>query len=83
MGVTIIGKSWHDGLLLSAVLPATPVVVLTTRLAHANIERWQSQVNQAGMHTRPHLKGDKTVALAEHQLALGATGFEVSRVREL
>lgn len=60
-----------------------PYVVLNTGQAIANIRKFHEDAGRHGKRVRPHLKGHKTLRLAQEQLAAGAVGFEVSRIREI
>lgn len=61
----------------------TPMTVIDAPIARRNIERWQRACDESGTRVRPHVKGHKTLALARHQLTVGAPGLEVSRAKEV
>ncbi len=60
----------------------TPAVVVDLDKVERNIQRIQAICDRAGVANRPHIKTHKLVALALHQLALGASGITVQKVGE-
>jgi D-serine deaminase-like pyridoxal phosphate-dependent protein len=60
----------------------TPVPVIDLDIVERNLVRWQERCDTAGLANRPHIKTHKLVALALHQLALGARGITVQKVGE-
>ena len=67
--------------MLDFTLP-TPCLTLNKTLLGQNIQRMQTEVNQAGKHLRPHVKTHKCPELAKRQIAAGAIGICVTKVSE-
>ncbi len=60
----------------------TPALVVDLDLMEANIRRWQSAFDDAGVAFRPHIKTHKSPAIAACQIAAGAVGLAVAKVAE-
>ena len=60
----------------------TPVPVINLDVVEANLRRWQRRCDRLGLANRPHVKTHKITALAQHQLALGASGITVQKLGE-
>ncbi len=60
----------------------TPALLIDLDLMEANIRRWQSAIDAAGVAFRPHIKTHKTPAIAAMQIDAGAIGIAVAKVAE-
>ncbi len=60
----------------------TPALLVDLDLMEANIRRWQTAFDDAGVAFRPHIKTHKSPAIAGCQLAAGAVGLAVAKVAE-
>ena len=60
----------------------TPVPVIDIDIVARNLGRWQQRCNTMGFANRPHIKTHKLVALAKHQIDLGAKGITVQKLGE-
>lgn len=60
----------------------TPAMLVDLDILDANIRRWQKDFDDAGVAFRPHIKTHKSPAIAELQIAAGATGLAVAKSSE-
>lgn len=60
----------------------TPCLVVDLDRMEANIRRMQQEANARGVKLRPHIKTHKVPAIAQIQLAAGASGITVAKVSE-
>ena len=60
----------------------TPIPVINLDVVETNLRRWQQRCDRLGLVNRPHVKTHKMVALARHQVALGAKGITVQKLGE-
>jgi len=60
----------------------TPSMLIDLDRMEANIRRWQARASAAGVALRPHVKTHKVPAIAQLQLAAGATGITVAKLAE-
>ncbi|MEO5894370.1 MAG: alanine racemase [Vicinamibacterales bacterium] len=60
----------------------TPCVLVDQRRMLQNLQRMQSAVTAGGKRLRPHTKTHKSIALAEQQLDLGASGICCAKLGE-
>ena len=61
---------------------STPALVVDLDKMEANIKHWQAEINKHGVALRPHVKTHKIPAIAQMQLAAGASGITVAKVAE-
>jgi D-serine deaminase-like pyridoxal phosphate-dependent protein len=60
----------------------TPVPVVDLDIVEANLRRMQDYCSAQGLALRPHIKTHKIPALAQRQMALGATGITCQKLGE-
>lgn len=60
----------------------TPVLLADLDVVEANIARLAGFLREAGIHWRPHTKGQKVPALAHKELAAGAIGVTCAKLGE-
>jgi D-serine deaminase-like pyridoxal phosphate-dependent protein len=60
----------------------TPCLLVDLDRMERNIQRWQTAIGATGVQLRPHVKTHKVPAIAQRQLAAGATGIAVAKVAE-
>ena len=72
--MTVAGSPWSS--------IETPALLVDLDLMEANIRRWQTVFDDAGVAFRPHIKTHKSLAIANCQLAAGAVGLAVAKVAE-
>ncbi len=60
----------------------TPVPIIDIDIVENNLARWQARCDASGFANRPHIKTHKLVALAKHQIDLGAKGITVQKLGE-
>lgn len=60
----------------------TPAMLVDLDIMEANIRRWQTDFDDAGVAFRPHIKTHKSPAIAALQIAAGATGLAVAKTAE-
>src|SRR5215218_2695408 len=72
--MTVAGSSWSS--------IETPALLVDLDLMEANIRRWQTTFDDAGVAFRPHIKTHKSPAIANCQIAAGAVGLAVAKVAE-
>jgi D-serine deaminase-like pyridoxal phosphate-dependent protein len=66
----------------SAVLAATPALVVDEAILDANIARMADFTSRAGLVLRPHVKTHKSLEIARRQRAAGAQGITVATLSE-
>jgi len=72
--MTVAGSPWSS--------IETPALLVDLDLMEANIRRWQTAFDDAGVAFRPHIKTHKSLAIASCQLDAGAVGLAVAKVAE-
>lgn len=60
----------------------TPAILIDLAVLDANIARMQALADARQLSLRPHIKTHKSVALANRQLAAGASGVAVAKLSE-
>jgi D-serine deaminase-like pyridoxal phosphate-dependent protein len=60
----------------------TPALLVDLDLLEANLDRMASNMRQAGVKLRPHIKTHKCPAIAHMQLARGASGIAAAKLSE-
>ena len=60
----------------------TPAMVVDLDIMESNLRRVAGYAAEHGLRLRPHTKTHKSVSLAKRQLALGAAGLTVAKVRK-
>lgn len=72
----------HEAAAAGASRPSTPCLVVDPALLTANLELQAARCAAAGVALRPHVKGHRSVAIAQRQLALGAVGVAAATLGE-